>query len=125
MGAVTRILVTGSRNWADRDVVFETLMDVLAERGHPADMVLVHGACPTGADKMADEIWCGFLGYRVERHPAEWSQFGRAAGPRRNQEMVDAGADLCVAFLMPGSRGTADCVKRAEAAGIPVRKVTA
>lgn len=122
---VSRILVTGSRNWTDRDAVFNALTDVLTECGHPADAVVVHGACPTGADRMADEIWSGFLGYPVERHPADWSRFGRGAGPRRNQEMVDLGADLCLAFLVPGSRGTADCVTRAERAGIPVRKFEA
>jgi len=36
--------------------------------------------------------------------------------------MADAGADLCIAF--PGGRGTADMVRRARAAGIPVRSVT-
>jgi hypothetical protein len=39
--------------------------------------------------------------------------------------MVDLGADVCYAFFAgdgTASKGTADCVRRAEAAGIPVRK---
>jgi hypothetical protein len=35
--------------------------------------------------------------------------------------MVDMGADLMVAFHLNNSRGTADCISRAEQAGIPVR----
>ena len=34
--------------------------------------------------------------------------------------MVNAGADLCLAFPLGESRGTRDCVRRADAAGIPV-----
>lgn len=45
---------------------------------------------------------------------------GKAAGPIRNQRMLDEGKpDLVVAF--PGGRGTADMVRRAKAAGVPVR----
>ncbi len=47
---------------------------------------------------------------------ADWS-LGRSAGPARNRRMVEFGADLAVAF--PGGSGTADCVKRIKAAGIP------
>ena len=44
-----------------------------------------------------------------------------AAGPVRDQAMVDAGADLCVAFhrAIGNSKGTKDCLRRALAAGIP------
>ena len=56
----------------------------------------------------------------METHPADWSTHGRAAGPIRNQQMVDRGADICLAFPTSSSIGTWDCVRRAKAAGIPV-----
>jgi hypothetical protein len=120
---VTRILITGSRNWTDRDAILNALVQAVTEFGNARDLTLVHGACPTGADQIAHELWTGHLSRfnHVERHPADWQQFGRGAGPKRNQEMVDLGADICLAFMNPGSRGTADCVRRAEKAGIPVR----
>lgn len=44
---------------------------------------------------------------------------GRAAGPIRNQQMLDEGKPhLVVAF--PGGTGTADMVRRAQAAGVLV-----
>jgi hypothetical protein len=118
-----RILVTGSRDWTDEGAIMDALADVSGELtgvvGGP--VTLVHGACPTGADKIAHEVairWC----WPIEAHPADWS-VGKKAGPERNQRMVDLGADVCLAFPLANSRGTRDCMRRAEAAGIPVKVV--
>lgn len=108
-----RILVTGSRRWTDTKLIHEVLEPWFTS--HP-DAVLVHGAA-VGADTIAKNIWVSFGG-KVEPHRADWSKYGKAAGPIRNREMVEAGADVCLAFMLPDSTGTADCVKRAKAAGI-------
>lgn len=119
---MTRILVTGSRHWTDVKAVTDAIVEQVKNATDSA--VIVHGHCRTGADKIADDV--GFLlrslhqPVRVERHPADWKSHGRAAGPIRNQEMVDLGADVCLAFPQPGSRGTKDCMTRAEKAGIKV-----
>ena len=56
---------------------------------------------------------------RAGSYPAQWDVYGRRAGPIRNQEMIDEGKpDGVVAF--PGGKGTADMVRRAEAAGLKV-----
>lgn len=121
MTGVSRILVTGSRDWTDRAVVEHALGTAL-RLFRP--IVIVHGGCPTGADRMAWE-WAWRAGVPCEVWPAEWAAHGRAAGPIRNAQMVAAGARFCLAFPLPGSRGTEDCVRRAEAAGIPVRRFEA
>lgn len=120
-----RILVTGSRRWSDADVVNQVLFNYRMTAGIGEPVTIVHGHCPTGADAMAD-LWT-VSAHSVdpdvalpERHPAKWDVYGPAAGPLRNQEMVDLGADLCLAFVEPGSRGTRDCIRRARAAGIDV-----
>lgn len=117
--------MTGSRRWTDRETILHALADAWAELNVGRDVVLVSGACPTGADAIAEEIWENYLGLTVERHPPDWARYGKSAGPLRNTQMVALGADICLAFPLPGSRGTVHCMRQAEQAGIPVRVVDA
>ena len=115
-----RILITGSRDWTDRGMIRRALCRAGHDAGvHPQEVTVVHGGCPTGADKIADEVAREF-GCRVEKVEADWKAHGKAAGPLRNQEMVDRGADKCLGFPLGESRGTRDCMRRAAEAGIPV-----
>ena len=102
-----KVIVCGGRDFNDREAVF-SVMDLLLETHGMFD--LIHGACPTGADALADE-WARERGVKVVKFPADWSQ-GRKAGPVRNYQMAVSGAEMCVAF--PGGRGTADMVRRAK-----------
>jgi YspA, cpYpsA-related SLOG family len=113
-----RLLVTGSRAWDDIAVVEHALAAILAH--HPEGVLLVHGACLRGADAIAAAYAARTPGYRTEVHPADWRRYGRAAGPRRNAQMVTLGADGCVAFLRGASPGTTATIQLARAAGIPV-----
>jgi hypothetical protein len=116
-----RILVTGSRDWDDWEAIRIALLDAEASRvefGHGA--VLVHGHCPTGADRIADYFADVIFGWGVERYPADWAKHGKAAGPIRNQEMVDLGANICLAFIKNNSRGATHCADYAESKGIEV-----
>lgn len=126
-----RLLITGSRTWEDEEAVrFEIAgMTML----HPG-LIVVHGACPNGADAMAAKA-CRDIGVRQEPHPADWRQHGKRAGFIRNAEMVKLGAGACVCFVMPcanprctrprphDSHGASDCAERAEASGIPVMRI--
>ena len=96
-----RILVTGSRTWNSRVTIASELSWMCSVHGY--DVVIVHGHCPTGADAMADQ-WAMQHHVQVERHPADWST-GKGAGFARNAEMVNLGADVCLAFIRDGSKG--------------------
>lgn len=112
-----RVIVTGGRDYAMVRVVRAVLDSIHREASIGT---VVTGACPTGADALACD-WAMRNGLSVEEFPADWATHGRAAGPVRNARMVRAGADLMVAF--PGGRGTADCVRKAEVAGIQIQRV--
>lgn len=118
-----RLLITGSRRWADAQTVADALRFAWHSWGSPEDAVLISGACPRGADLMAESEWA-LMGLAVERHLPDWDRYGRAAGPLRNQAMVDAGADLCLAFIRDGSMGATGCAWLAERARIPVRRLS-
>lgn len=137
-----RVLVTGSRDWEDRKAIDDVLTALAAANVfHNRTTVIVHGACPRGADAMADD-WARWHASRsplveVERHPAALFGSWPACGPRRNSHMVNLGADICLAFIGPcvrprcpqpephGSHGASGCAELAELVGIPVRRRTA
>ena len=121
-----RILITGSRDWTNQNAVYGAIHMAIFEiseligsrtTGEPA-VTIVHGHCPTGADAIANRM----IGLEIERHPADWEEHGRAAGPIRNAEMVALGADVCLAFIKNNSKGATGCALLAEKAGIPTRR---
>lgn len=119
-----RVLVTGSRNWTDRETIEKALelvadvASVCADLASPKDITVVHGGA-RGVDTIAAEVAREY-GMRVEEHRADWDRYGRSAGPRRNAEMVAAGADVCLAFPLGESRGTRGCMALAAKAGIEI-----
>ena len=110
-----RILVCGGRDYADQAMLFGAL-DMAREEN--VINTIIQGDCPTGADKLA-RMWAISRGEHMDSFPADWPKHGKAAGPIRNQQMLDEGRPTKV-FAFKGGRGTADMVQRAKKAGIPV-----
>ena len=109
-----RLLVCGGRSYANR----KRLYSVLDSLEKPS--AVIHGNAP-GADSLAD-AWAIERGITAIRCPAKWSQFGRAAGPLRNQFMLDFHKpDVVVAF--PGGAGTAHLVSIAKEVDVLVINV--
>lgn len=135
--------LTGSRKWADVPLLETTLFLVWHEAlevGYDG-IELIHGDARDGADAMGDG-WA--VRNRVPRHrlPADWEgpcgpecqpghrkpkRNGRTycplAGHRRNQQIIDRRPLMLVAAQVNQSTGTADCMRRAETAGIPVHRI--
>ncbi len=111
-----RVLVCGSRGFGVKDHDL-TQMDLVL-RKLPKDATIVHGDA-WGADKLAGQ-WARLNGRTEETHPADWNTHGRAAGPIRNQKMLDTGINYAVAFWDGSSRGTKDMIERLKKAGVHV-----
>jgi hypothetical protein len=112
-----RVLFSGSRKFTDDGAVIAVLERLAKRAGGAEHVVVVHGGA-SGLDSIAG-VLARHMGMAVEVHHADWQKQGKAAGPIRNQVMVDHGADLLVAYPLPGGRGTQDCIERGVEAGIP------
>jgi hypothetical protein len=139
-----KILCCGGRDWTNR----ETIRAWLAR--FPKGSTVIHGdngqerdgIAWKGADKIAGEEALA-LGFVVRAYPANWREEGNAAGPLRNQRMLDVEhlvmPDLaslpykfepivrCLAFTWALKRedrtrptGTSDMIARCVEAGIIV-----
>jgi hypothetical protein len=122
-------LVTGGRDFNDRDTLFREMDRLHAQR--PITLV-VHGDAK-GADRLADQ-WAKSRRVPVKPYPAAWddlsapgarvltrgdgTRYNANAGTDRNDLMLERERpDVVVAF--PGGGGTADMVRKAKAAGVP------
>ena len=112
-----RVLVCGGRIYNDRTAMWAWL-----DAYHAANKidVIIHGAAQ-GADRLAG-LWAVARGVNEIKFPAEWVKYEEAAGPIRNQQMIDEGrVDTVVAFK--GGKGTASMVKLARDAGLKILEV--
>ena len=102
---VKTVLICGGRDYTDRAMMRATMETWLC----PGDTI-IHGGAP-GADTLAAGV-AKEMGIEQKGYPADWRKHGKAAGPIRNQLMLDDGKpDIVVAF--PGGKGTADMIRRA------------
>lgn len=106
-----RVAVVGSRDFGDWNAVRAFI------RTLPAGTTVVSGAA-RGVDSVAAEC-ARACKLAVLEFPADWVEYGRSAGFRRNQQIVDA-ADRVVAFWDGQSKGTAHTIELAKKAGKPV-----
>lgn len=114
-----RVLVCGGRYFTDENAAWNAISSVEDEYGEFTE--IIHGGAP-GADALAGD----FARRRRAKEivfRANWKKHGPAAGPIRNQRMIDEGQPALV-IALPGGRGTADMVRRARAHGLPVVEIT-
>lgn len=115
-----KTIIAGSRRvFQDHPEIYyvaDAMIEAFRERGISPTEIVSGGA--RGIDK-AGEMWAGEHGIPVVRFIPDWNgPLGKAAGFKRNQEMVDY-ADAAVYIWDGQSRGTMDCIKRAKEKGIP------
>lgn len=116
-----RVLVCGGREYDDVDAVFRIL-----DHYHAASQFteVIHGNS-RGADKAAG-FWARERGVSETSCPADWKRqpdgsYDKAAGFKRNADMVAMNPDLVVAF--PGNNGTNNTISLAHKAGIKVVQI--
>ena len=115
---IKRIVVAGCRDFSDYSLAKEYIDFCLEEIEGENTFIFVSGACK-GTD-MLGEKYATEHGYEIERYPAEWSLYGRSAGPIRNRKMAEV-SDLVICFWDGKSKGTASMISYAEKIGKEVK----
>lgn len=116
---VERVAIVGTR---DRRAAkfWQLIQELIGELAH--DATVVTGCCHTGIDFVVRATALDMARSLVVFH-ARWD-IGPQAGPERNRLLVDY-ATRVIAMPAKHSSGTWDVVKKAKAAGKPVRIVEA
>ena len=109
------VLICGDRNWKNEETIYSLLLELQPK-------TVVTGGC-RGADERAEKV-AKKLGIKTITYPANWTDYGKAAGPRRNALMLKvSNPDIVVAFHgdIENSKGTKHMVKLARAKGVTVK----
>ena len=113
------LLIAGSRTFDDRETFNRVTKEFID--GEERFTVIVEGGA-AGADMMARE-YAETHGMKVEEFRPDWKQFGRAAGPKRNDMMVKFIKEhngVALYFWDGESKGTKQCIESARRKGVPV-----
>lgn len=117
-----KMLGCGDRHWTDYAAVCAVMTSIAQDLRliDGLDPEVIEGEAP-GADTCVWN-WAMENSYTVYRCHADWRKYGKAAGPIRNQAMLEMKPDVVVAFHrdLDKSRGTRDMVYRAMKAGVDV-----
>lgn len=117
---MTSLAIVGSRTIIEPSCLYEAVDEFFEWFPHLSllsiDRVISGGAA--GVDSLA-EHWANRHGLGLLVVKADWDEYGRAAGPIRNQTIVDL-ADYVLAVWDGESRGTADTIRKAKEAGKPL-----
>ena len=111
-----RVLVCGGRDFSNTPLLYNVLDNLY--KTEIVDCIIEGDA--RGADRIAG-YWAKKNRVDLLLFPANWN-LGKSAGFIRNKQMLEEGKpDLVIAF--PGGKGTANMVKLAKEAGIPVKEI--
>jgi len=112
------ILICGDREWSDRDLILDKLIEVFLEHRNE-NVTVIHGDA-RGADTIGGEL-AEALGVKVVSFPANWNLYGKKAGPIRNQDMANQKPDIVLGFHddIEHSKGTRDMRARCWTMGLP------
>ena len=113
-----RIVIGGCRDFNDYNFFCKCVNRYLERIKENNQIIILSGHCK-GVDIMAEK-YANEQGYSLEVHPADWQNFGKSAGPKRNREMV-LKADYVIAFWDGKSRGTKSLIEYAEQYKKPIR----
>ncbi len=121
-----KILVCGGREFEDYELAKSVISEAIKSKSVAhSDVEIVSGHCK-GAD-MLGERYAAEHGTMLKIFEAEWSLYGRAAGPKRNKAMIDyistSERKMVIAFVSKNSIGTRNTISQAKKKNLEVIEV--
>ncbi len=101
-----KVIIAGSRGITDYNLIEQAVI----ESGFEITEVVSGTAC--GVDTLGEQ-WAMNHNIPIKRFPAQWDQFGKSAGPRRNMDMAKYGeALIAITVGSPGTKSMIEIAKR-------------
>lgn len=104
-----KIIIAGGRDFKDYFLLEKECDRII---GNYPDMITIVSGAARGADSLGEQ-YALFNNYFIERYPADWDRYGKAAGYRRNEQMAQ-NADVLIAFWDGQSKGTKHMIDLAK-----------
>ena len=111
-----KLIIAGSRTFTDYKKLTEACDQFLQDQ---TNIEIVSGAYYRGGDKLGEQ-YAAEKGFPIKQFPADWKRYGRAAGPKRNEQMANY-ADALIAFWDGKSRGTKNMINQAIQQNLKVK----
>lgn len=116
-----RLGIVGYRNYNDYEsfsefvdsIISNNKIDKIVSGGH-----LSKGRIKPGTDTLAWK-YAVEQGIQIVEYEADWSKYGKAAGPIRNKLIVE-NVDILIAFVSSDSVGTLNTIEMAQKLKIPI-----
>lgn len=135
-----RILVVGSSKWTRRDLIHDTLYTYVQHAHSCGDQPVIthsgryvdddhtpHHNPPQGADAIAQSVWLEWLNNGLVTRAANiqfpnYRRYGKQrATAINNHNMINQGADICLAFIRNNSVNANQTAELVQDVGIPIR----
>tara|TARA_R110001583_G_scaffold38377_1_gene124060 strand:+ start:113 stop:463 length:351 start_codon:yes stop_codon:yes gene_type:complete len=110
-----KLIIAGGRNFTDYKKLCQICDNILQDQ---TNIEIVSGAYFKGADQLGEK-YAAEKGFLLTKFPADWKRFGRAAGPKRNEQMAIY-AEALVAFWNGKSKGTKNMINLVKSSHLKV-----
>lgn len=112
-----KVIIAGSRTFDNYELLCQKCDRLLSLR---PEVEIVSGTAK-GADLLGEQ-YARERGYPIKQFPADWNQYGKSAGYKRNQQMAEY-ADGLIAFWDGKSKGTKHMIDLARTNNLKVKIV--
>lgn len=114
------VIIAGSRNFDDYQKLESSCDNILKSVAADKQITVFSGGAG-GTDTLGEQ-YAQARGYQLRRFPADWEQYGKAAGPVRNHHMAKE-ADMVICFWNGLSKGTRHMISTAKKLGLELHVI--